>query len=194
MTIDENSDGQIDLAQLERELQRYSDRPLKIGLLAASMSLESARNRGNCHSLASYGALSFWDFAAAGPYVDIEMNMVGEGAFAHMAYKDAIFISPQFIGGPGTPGILVANAIFFQSGSGGSRWWNGFLCEPQGASPHYDPVHRRGWYTQHYRCDSPAYFQLKKRVIRSFATGNVTLSNEPSPLVCQPEHPNTWKP
>jgi selenocysteine lyase/cysteine desulfurase len=50
-----------------------------------------------------HGALSFWDFAAAAPYVGIEMRSA-DGA----DYKDAIFISPhKFIGGPGTPGVLV---------------------------------------------------------------------------------------
>src|SRR6266542_2055348 len=44
-----------------------------------------------------YDALSFWDYAAAAPYV--EVSMTG---------KDALFISPhKFVGGPGTPGVLV---------------------------------------------------------------------------------------
>ena len=53
-----------------------------------------------------YGALAFWDYAAAGPYVDIEMNPRCESHPS--AYKDAIFLSPhKFIGGPGTPGVLI---------------------------------------------------------------------------------------
>jgi selenocysteine lyase/cysteine desulfurase len=52
-----------------------------------------------------HGALSFWDFAAAGPYVQIDMGTAGAGP---LAYKDAVFLSPhKFIGGPGTPGVLV---------------------------------------------------------------------------------------
>jgi hypothetical protein len=51
--------------------------------------------------LHEHGALSFWDFAACAPYVEIEMN--GPGT----SYKDALVISPhKFIGGPGTPGVL----------------------------------------------------------------------------------------
>jgi selenocysteine lyase/cysteine desulfurase len=50
--------------------------------------------------------LSFWDFAAAAPYVDIDMYP--ECAEHPLAYKDAVFISPhKFVGGPGTPGVLV---------------------------------------------------------------------------------------
>jgi selenocysteine lyase/cysteine desulfurase len=53
-----------------------------------------------------HGALSFWDFAAAGPYVAIEMYP--KCPEHPMADKDAVFISPhKFVGGPGTPGVLV---------------------------------------------------------------------------------------
>src|SRR3989440_5842869 len=35
---------------------------------------------------------------------------------AHLAYKDAIFLSPhKFIGGPGTPGVLVARRELFRN-------------------------------------------------------------------------------
>jgi selenocysteine lyase/cysteine desulfurase len=53
-----------------------------------------------------HGALSFWDFAAAAPYVDIEMY--GGSERDPLSYKDAIFLSPhKLIGGPSTPGVLV---------------------------------------------------------------------------------------
>jgi len=52
--------------------------------------------------LHQHGALSFWDFAAAAPYVPIQMAGVGDD------YMDAVFMSPhKFIGGPQTPGVLV---------------------------------------------------------------------------------------
>ena len=48
------------------------------------------------------GALAFWDFAAAAPYVQIEMNPTYAGDDAGRAYKDAIFLSPhKFVGGCG---------------------------------------------------------------------------------------------
>jgi selenocysteine lyase/cysteine desulfurase len=51
------------------------------------------------------GALSFWDYAAAGPYVPIRMAESTPGAGDH---KDAIVLSPhKFVGGPQTPGVLV---------------------------------------------------------------------------------------
>ena len=54
--------------------------------------------------LHAHGALAFWDYAAGGPYIDIDMNPGGDPAAA----KDAVFLSPhKFIGGPGTPGLLI---------------------------------------------------------------------------------------
>jgi selenocysteine lyase/cysteine desulfurase len=55
----------------------------------------------------SYGALSFWDYATAAPYITVDMNPVGGFGEASLE-KDAIFISGhKFVGGPGTPGVLV---------------------------------------------------------------------------------------
>ena len=57
-----------------------------------------------------HGALAFWDFAAAAPYVQIDLGSKLDGA----GYLDAVFISPhKFIGGPGTPGLLVARRELF---------------------------------------------------------------------------------
>ena len=44
------------------------------------------------------------------------MNMSDDEDDGHLVYKDAIFLSPhKFIGGPGTPGILVAKKSLFQN-------------------------------------------------------------------------------
>ena len=49
--------------------------------------------------------MSFWDYAAAGPYVPIQVSASRPGAGDH---KDAVFLSPhKFLGGPQTPGVLV---------------------------------------------------------------------------------------
>ena len=99
VAIGSDPDGHIDLARLEEELLRYADRPLKIGSFSAASNVTGILSDTAAISalLHRHGALSFWDFAAAGPYVDIEMTG-----------KDAIFLSPhKFIGGPSTPGVLV---------------------------------------------------------------------------------------
>ena len=60
-------------------------------------------------TLHRHGALSCWDYAAAGPYLPIDMNAAPEIPDGPLAYKDAVFLSPhKFVGGPGTPGVLVA--------------------------------------------------------------------------------------
>lgn len=109
VTIHEDVDGHIDAAQLAAELERYRDRPLKIGSLSAASNVTGILTdaHGITRLLHANGALAFWDFAAAAPYVEIEMNPLdGDPA----ARKDAIFISPhKFIGGPGTPGVLVVS-------------------------------------------------------------------------------------
>ena len=58
--------------------------------------------------LKEHGALSFWDYAAAGPHVDVNMNPTLPDVDAGLLEKDAIFLSPhKFPGGPGSPGVLV---------------------------------------------------------------------------------------
>jgi selenocysteine lyase/cysteine desulfurase len=110
VVIGEDADGHVDLAQLERELERYRDRPLRIGSFSAASNVTGIVSDTDAVAtlLHRYGALSFWDFAAAGPYSEIEMHRSGDGPAAALGYKDAVFLSPhKFVGGPGTPGVLV---------------------------------------------------------------------------------------
>src|SRR5512141_2662694 len=110
--IREDRDGYIDLAQLAEELARYADRPLRIGSFSAASNVMGLVSNTFAISrlLHEHGALSFFDFAAAAPYVLMEMDPPGDP----LAYKDAVFISPhKFIGGPGTPGVLVARRELF---------------------------------------------------------------------------------
>jgi selenocysteine lyase/cysteine desulfurase len=108
VVIGEDADGHIDLAELELQLAAYEARPLKIGSFSAASNVTGiiSNTCAIANLLHRYGALSFWDFAAA-PYVDIEWSPT---CCNHaLAHKDAIFLSPhKFIGGPGTPGVLIA--------------------------------------------------------------------------------------
>ena len=103
--IPEDLDGHVDLTVLEQKLREYADRPLRIGSFSAASNVtgivtDTIRVARLLHE---HGALSFWDFAAAAPYVDVTMCPADEP----MAYKDAVFLSPhKLIGGPGTPGVL----------------------------------------------------------------------------------------
>src|SRR3954451_13749725 len=109
IVIGEDADGHIDLEQLEQQLIEHELRPLKIGSFSAASNVTGILSNtcAIADLLHRYGAYSFWDFAAAAPYVDIEWN---PSCCNHeRAQKDAIFLSPhKFIGGPGTPGVLIA--------------------------------------------------------------------------------------
>jgi selenocysteine lyase/cysteine desulfurase len=108
VTILEDGEGHIDLGNLEAALRKYADRPLLIGSFSAASNVTGiiTNTCAIADLLHRYSALSVWDFAAAAPYVDIEMHRVCE---QHpLAYKDAVVLSPhKFVGGPGTPGVLV---------------------------------------------------------------------------------------
>lgn len=142
--IHETPEGYVDAGHLREELERHADRPLKIGSFSAASNVTGIQTNTFEISalLHEYGALSFWDFAACGPYVAIEMYPPpGEPA---SAYKDAVFISPhKFIGGPQTPGVLVvrrellANRVPDVPGGG-------TVAYVSADDHHYldDPVHR----------------------------------------------------
>jgi selenocysteine lyase/cysteine desulfurase len=107
VVIGEDADGHIDAADLRRQLARFGDRPLRIGSFSAASNVTGILTDTSAVAalLHASGALSFWDYAAAGPYVPIRVAASAPGAADH---KDAIFLSPhKFPGGPQTPGVLV---------------------------------------------------------------------------------------
>jgi selenocysteine lyase/cysteine desulfurase len=142
--IHEDADGHIDLATLEAKLRAHRDRPLLIGSFSAASNVTGILSNtcAIADLLHRYGALSFWDFAAAAPYVDVEMSP--RCSHHELAYKDAIFLSPhKLVGGPGTPGVLavrrelLSNRVPDVVGGGTVAYVN--------ASEHRyldDPVHR----------------------------------------------------
>jgi selenocysteine lyase/cysteine desulfurase len=116
VVIGEDSDGGFDLDHLREELEHHATRRLKIGSFSAASNVTGIITDVDAVSilLHRHGALAFWDYAAAGPYLPIEMNAAPEVEDGHLAYKDAIFLSPhKFPGGPGTPGVLVAKRHLF---------------------------------------------------------------------------------
>lgn len=107
VVIEEDGEGQIDVKKLKNELKMYASRPLRIGSFSAASNVTGILSdvEDIAKVLHEHEALSFWDYAAAGPYVPIRMTESGPGSRDH---KDAIFLSPhKFLGGPQTPGILV---------------------------------------------------------------------------------------
>jgi selenocysteine lyase/cysteine desulfurase len=112
VTIAEDADGRIDLDDLRARLAEFAGRALKIGSFSAASNVTGILSdvRAIASLLHAHGAISLWDYAAAGPYVAIDMHPAGD-ALAHL---DGVFLSPhKFIGGPGTPGVLVAARALF---------------------------------------------------------------------------------
>jgi selenocysteine lyase/cysteine desulfurase len=107
VTIGQDADGHIDLGALEQQLIRHAARPLKIGSFSAASNVTGILTDTTTMAslLHQHDALSLWDCAAAGPYIQLRVTAPPAQPDA---YKDAIFLSPhKFIGGPGTPGVLV---------------------------------------------------------------------------------------
>lgn len=123
-----DEDGLVDPESLRERLHAYRDRTVKIGAFTACSNVT-----GICtpiHTLARLmheaGGVCFADYAASGPYVPIDMHPAEPGA-----HLDAVYFSPhKFLGGPGSPGVLVFNAALYtnrvpdQPGGGTVEWTN----------------------------------------------------------------------
>lgn len=96
--------GGLDLDALKRALKapEYAGRP-KIGSFSAASNVTGllTDTRTVARMLHAHGAFAFFDFAASGPYVKIDMKPGQPDGY------DAVFLSPhKFAGGPGAPGLL----------------------------------------------------------------------------------------
>ena len=135
--------GNFSTENLKRELKKYENRKVKIGSFTACSNVTGILNP--VHTLAkimhSNGGYCFIDFAAAAPYISIDMHPNRKDE-----YFDAIFFSVhKFLGGPGTPGILVFNNKLYpkkvspdQPGGGTVLWTN-----PWGGRQYYDDISLR---------------------------------------------------
>ena len=111
--IPEAKEGDVCLTTLEEQLKKNQHKRL-IGSFSAASNVTGILCDQDAITalLHRYSALAFWDFAAAAPYVNLDMNPLENKALA----KDAIFFSThKFIGGPGTPGILVVKKAIIKN-------------------------------------------------------------------------------
>lgn len=127
---------------LEYEIQKYRDRKHKIGAFTACSNVTGIFTP--YHELArvmhQHGGLCFVDFAASAPYADMNMHPADpEEAL------DAIFFSPhKFLGGPGSPGVLIFNKKLYQNrvpdqpGGGTVLWTN-----PWGEHHYFEDIETR---------------------------------------------------
>ena len=116
-------DSSVDLEHLEQilkqltsvEAQENGSRQI-IGVFSAASNVTGvlAKTDSITSLLHNYGALAFWDYASAAPYVPLEMNPVVPG-FIDLD-KDAMFFSMhKFVGGVQAPGVLVVKRRLIRS-------------------------------------------------------------------------------
>lgn len=101
--------GMIDLDILEEELINKSDTIQVCSFTGCSNVTGVLQPVFEIAKLVhKYYGLVFFDFAACAPYIPINMHKEDN------TYFDAIYVSPhKFVGGVGTPGILIANKKLF---------------------------------------------------------------------------------
>jgi selenocysteine lyase/cysteine desulfurase len=120
-----SGDGNVDLEHLRELLEQFKDRKHKIAAVTACSNVTGIETP--YHAIASmmheYGGLCFVDFACSAPYVHINMHpRAGVKGLASLAGAtgsadlDAIYFScHKFLGGPGTPGVLVFNRRLYKN-------------------------------------------------------------------------------
>ena len=129
IVIPPGRDKLVDPDLLEAEVERYSDRTLKIGAFTAASNVSGIipDYRELARIMHRAGGLAFIDFAASAPYVDIDMHPAGD----EDGRLDAVFFSPhKFLGGPGSSGVVVFNRKLYNNlvpdhpGGGTVSWTN----------------------------------------------------------------------
>ena len=127
---------------LRLELEKYKNRPLKIGSFTACSNVTGIETP--IHALAKimheYNGVCLVDYAASAPYVNINMHPEDP-----MEKLDAVVFSPhKFLGGPGTSGVLIFDSAFYSNkvpdnpGGGTVDWTN-----PWGEYKYVDDIEAR---------------------------------------------------
>ncbi|MBK6609459.1 MAG: aminotransferase class V-fold PLP-dependent enzyme [Sphingobacteriales bacterium] len=124
---DEN--GLVDLNHFETLLKTYQNRKTKIAAVTSCSNVTGVFSPYYeiARMVHRAGGYCFVDFACSAPYVNIDMHPANDDE----AYLDAIYFSPhKFLGGPGTPGVLIFNSALYnnrvpdQPGGGTVNWTN----------------------------------------------------------------------
>ncbi len=121
--------GLVNVHALDELLDKHKDRKLKIASVTGCSNVTGIHTPyyDIAEKMHQAGGFCFVDFACSGPYVHIDMHPANRPE----ASLDAIFISPhKFLGGPGTPGILIFNKKLYRiqtpdgPGGGTVTWTN----------------------------------------------------------------------
>lgn len=127
-TIDLCPNGNIDLNHLKELLKKHENRPYKIAAITACSNVTGIETPYYkvAEIMHNNGGWCFVDFACSAPYVKIDMHPEN-----NLKDLDAVYFSMhKFLGGPGTPGVLLFNKQFYQNqipdhpGGGTVQWVN----------------------------------------------------------------------
>ncbi|WP_242346280.1 aminotransferase class V-fold PLP-dependent enzyme [Anaeromyxobacter terrae] len=105
--------GRLDLDDLARKARAHAGRPLRVGAFSAASNVSGALSDvpAIARVLHAHGFFACADYAAAGPYVPVDMHPADPAE-----RLDAIFFSThKFLGGPEGSGVLVAHRELFRS-------------------------------------------------------------------------------
>lgn len=108
-----NENGNVDIEYFHHLLEQFKHRKNKIAAVTACSNVTGIQTP--YHEIAKlvhqYGGVCFVDFACSAPYVNINMHPAQNGT-----YLDAIYFSVhKFLGGPGTPGVLIFNKKMYKN-------------------------------------------------------------------------------
>jgi len=126
--IKPTKEGTVDLEHFKTLVEKYKDRKLKIASVSACSNVTGIMTPyfEISRIIHKVGGYCFVDFACSAPYVDINMHPADKEA-----RLDAVFFSPhKFLGGPGTPGILIFDRCLYHNripdnpGGGTVNWTN----------------------------------------------------------------------
>ncbi len=100
VTIDTDPDGQIDLTDLDRQLIRHADRPLRIGSFSAASNVTGilTDTAAVATLLHRHGALSLWDYGRCRPLRADQDDRVHAGTRRRQGR--AVPVTPQVHRGP----------------------------------------------------------------------------------------------
>ena len=132
----------VDPENLRKALEKYKDRSFKIGSFTACSNVTGVRTpyKELARIMHEYGGVCFIDFAASAPYEKVDMHPENP-----LEKLDAVMFSPhKFLGGPGSPGVLVFDASMYKNqapdnpGGGTVDWTN-----PWGKYKYVDDIEAR---------------------------------------------------
>jgi len=174
--IQPDENGQVDLDHFKMLLHQYKNRKVKIAAVTACSNVTGVQTP--YHEIArfihEYNGWCFVDFACSAPYADINMHpKKNDGDL------DAIYFSAhKFLGGPGTPGILILNRKLYK---------NKIPDQPGGGTVVYSNPWKVHEYThnteQREDGGTPAFLQAMKaamcvRLKKQMGTENIRMREE----------------